>query len=262
MLLFPLILFILGLFIGSFLGVLIDRLPQNKSILGRSQCDYCNKPLSPIELIPILSFVFQRGKCRSCHRRTSYFYPFVELITGLLFVIVFIYIAGDSQYQISNIKYQIDLIYYLLVTSGLIAIFFADLKYRIIPDQILFFLTVVSLPYLIFSGANLPLHILSAVLGLGILLILNIITKGRGMGLGDVKFAAVLGLVLGIPGIILALYLSFLTGAVASIILILWGKKKLRGGTISFGPFMALGAFLTLFFSSTLIPVILPFLIP
>lgn len=251
MYLFPLFLFFFGTFIGSFLGVLIDRLPRNKSILGRSHCDYCKKALFPLDLIPVISFVFLKGRCRYCKKPLSFFYPIIEITTGLVFVVS--YLASQDQ--------VLQIVFNILLTSSLLVIFFADLKYGIIPDIILFLLTAFSIPYLIFSNADLFNHVLSSVLASGFFLTLYLATKGRGMGLGDVKFAGVLGLILGFPGIILALYLSFLTGSTASIILILWGKKKLRGDTISFGPFMVIGTFLTLFFSKNIMPLLLPFFV-
>jgi leader peptidase (prepilin peptidase)/N-methyltransferase len=248
MLAFTPFLFIMGTFIGSVLGVLVDRLPKNKSILGRSHCDYCKKTLSPLDLVPIISYFVLQGKCRYCKKPLSIFYPSIEIITGLIFV--FSYLASQGE--------VLQTVYYLIITSGLIVIFFADLKHGIIPDKVLLVLFTASLIYLL-PKENLLNNIISAFIALGFFLMLFVITKGRGMGAGDVKFAAVLGFILGIPGIILSLYLSFLTGSIASIILVLWGKKKLRGDTISFGPFMVIGTFLSMFFSKNIMPLLLPF---
>ena len=139
------LIFILGLTVGSFLNVLIDRLPNDKSILGRSYCDHCKKTLSWKDLIPVLSFVYLRGKCRYCHAPLSYQYPIVELLTGLLFI---------ATYQFATLNFQ--LIYYLLIVSSLIVVFFADLKYGIIPDKILLPAIVVSLVYLTISTFYFP----------------------------------------------------------------------------------------------------------
>lgn len=234
------------------MGVLSDRLPKNKSILGRSHCDYCKKSLSPFDLVPIVSYFVLQGKCRYCKKPLSLFYPIIEITTGLLFVVLYLASQGETLQTVFNI----------LLTSSLLVIFFADLKYGIIPDKILLFLTIITLPYLFFSNSNLIAHIFSAAGAFAFFLIIYLATKGRGIGFGDVKFSAVLGLTLGFPQIIIALYLSFLTGSVASIILILWGKKRLKGDTISFGPFMVAGAILSILFSKELISLLLPFLAP
>lgn len=247
---FPIFLFIVGLFIGSFLGVLIERLPKGKSILGRSHCDHCKRNLSSLDLIPIISFLNLSGKCRYCKKPLSFFYPSIEIITGLIFVFSYLALQGEA----------LQITYYLIISSGLIVIFFADLKYGIIPDKVLLLLALSSFIYLIFTHTNFTNHFSSATLSFIFFALLFVITKGRGMGLGDVKFAAVLGFILGFPGFILGLYLAFLTGAIASIILILWGKKKLQGDTIPFGPHMVLGFFLTLYYSNQIMPIVLPFL--
>lgn len=258
MFLFPLTLFIFGTLIGSFLGVLADRLPNGRTILGRSRCDFCKKELSVLDLMPILSFVFLRGRCRHCGEKLSLFYPTIELLTGFLFASVYFFLLQDLGFKIYDLRFFLDLIYYLIIVSALVVICFADLRYRIIPDSILLFILIFTLPYLIFSNENILVHVFSGLISGGFFLLLYIATKGRGMGFGDVKFAAVLGLIFGIPGTVLAIYLSFLTGSVASIILILWGRKRF-GDKISFGPFMVLGGLLTIFFKEKLISLLLPF---
>ena len=248
------LIFILGLTVGSFLNVLIDRLPNDKSILGRSYCDHCKKTLSWKDLIPVLSFVYLRGKCRYCHAPLSYQYPIVELLTGLLFI---------ATYQFATLNFQ--LIYYLLIVSSLIVVFFADLKYGIIPDKILLPAIVVSLVYLTISTFYFPSsnvlhsisnHLLSAFGSFLFFLLLYLITKTQGMGFGDVKLSFLMGLILGFPGVVLAIYLAFLTGGLVGIILILWKKKKLKS-SVAFGPFLVVGVLLSLFFQGQIIEQIL-----
>src|SRR3990167_2998470 len=118
------IIFILGASIGSFLNVLIDRLPQGKSILGRSQCDFCQKKLKWFDLIPIFSFIFLTGRCRYCHKKLSWQYPVVEALTGLAFVFSDFAVWG--------------------IIACLIVIFFSDLKYHLISDYILLTLFMFS----------------------------------------------------------------------------------------------------------------------
>ncbi len=232
--------FILGLFLGSFLNVLADRLPFNKSILGRSHCEYCHKSLKPLDLIPIASFVYLHGKCRYCHHKFSIQYPISELLTGLVFALV--YFATPN--PLSNIPL---LLLNLFVASIFISIFFADLRYRIIPDKILLPATFSVFVYLfIFQLFQLPNHLISGVICCLFFLFIFAFTRGRGMGFGDVKFAFLIGLFLGIPLSLIALYLAFLTGGAASLILILWKKKGLKS-QVSFGPFLVLGTGLAFF---------------
>lgn len=269
--------FLIGLFIGSFLNVLIDRFPRSKSVIkGRSHCDKCKKILRWYDLIPLLSFILLKGKCRYCHTRLSPYYPIVELTTGIVFAVTTFFVLNGSQFLISNfqfpINYQllINLIYYLFIAASLIVIFFADLKYGIIPDKIVFPAIFISLFILLFTSkeswflrqlADQPAtfevgfvnHLLSALGASLFFLFLFFVTGGRGMGFGDVKFTFLMGLILGFPNIIVSLYIAFLTGAIVGCILIIWRKKRIFGTAIPFGPFLALGTFLGLFWGETIV---------
>lgn len=241
--------FILGLCIGSFLNVVIDRLPRGQSIIrGRSFCDHCKKTLLWYDLIPVLSFFLLGRSCRFCHKKISWQYPTVEFITGLLFLITFSIVS-----QISGPQYFVlFFIYYLIIISSLIVIFFTDLKYRIIPDQILIVQIIGTFCFLLlFRSSELINHFLAGVFFFLIFLALVLITRGKGMGLGDVKFAAVMGFILGAPKIVVAFYLSFLTGAVFSLILIMMGKKSMKS-TIPFGPFLAVSTGISLLYGDAL----------
>lgn len=215
--------------VGSFLNVLIDRLPKGESVLvGRSHCDWCKKNLRWYELIPLFSWIIQAGRCRRCHKRLSIQYPLIELTSGILFII------GFQQTQI---------IPFLFVSCSLLVIFVADLKYQIIPDSMV---VVGVLGALIgFIGQIRPIGLLpylaSAAGAAGFFLLLWLVTRGRGMGFGDVKLAFFLGLLLGFPGIVIALYAAFLTGALVGVILILLRKKTIKG-SVAFGPFLIIGA--------------------
>lgn len=265
--------FILGICIGSFLNVLIDRLPFYKSPLkGRSKCDFCRKTLAPVDLIPIISYLMLKGRCRYCHKKLSWQYPLVEIFTGLMFVFIYIYQVKISNYEflishqflnalnLSVLKSYFPL---LFIFSSFLVIFISDLKYQIIPDEMLVVIIVGIIGYKISSGVcpdiirtgmflndgildNLLTTILSG-FGAGLFfLLIYLITRGKGMGFGDVKLAPLLGLFLSYPKIIVALYLAFLTGAAVSIILVLLGKKGLKQ-TIAFGPFLLIGTSISFF---------------
>lgn len=207
-------LFILGLLVGSFVNVLIDRLPRGESVLwGRSHCEYCKKTLRWYELVPIVSFMVQRGRCLRCRKRLSLQYPIIELVTAVGFLFMPSIPIG-------------------LLFLSLLVIFVADLKYQIIPDSMI----VLGIVGAVLNGA----HLLPALGSFAFLFLLWAVTRGRGMGFGDVKFAVLMGLFLGYPGVIVAFYVAFLTGAIAGVILML-GKKKTLKSKIAFGPFLVAG---------------------
>ncbi len=259
------LIFIIGLFIGSFLNVLADRFPKDESpFKGRSHCEKCKRKLAWYDLIPLLSFIMLKGKCRYCRTRLSSYYPIVELTTGILFAITTLFVLNNFQFfplrqgfegqTILNFQTLISLAYYLFIISSLIVIFFADLKYGIIPDKIIFPAIGVSFLYLFINPSSLIInHLLFAIAACLFFLLLFLVTRGRGMGFGDVKFAFLMGLVLGFPNIIVALYVAFLTGAIVGCILIIWRKKRVFGTAIPFGPFLVLGTLLTLFWGESIL---------
>lgn len=241
-----LFIFVIGLCIGSFLNVLIDRLPKGEQVFkGRSKCDYCKKILRWFELIPLLSFFLQRGTCLRCHKKLSVQYPLVELATGIGFIVL---------YFSSPNNLTILLSYYVLCTS-LLVIFVVDLKYQIIPDSMIILGIIGSLILLFFSkhyALNPMPYFFSAIVTSLLFFLLWRVTKGKGMGFGDVKLAFLLGLLLGYPRIVVALYSAFLTGALSGVILILKGKKSLKS-KIAFGPFLIVGALIALLWSQTIL---------
>lgn len=259
---FLFLIFVFGLASGSFLLVLADRIPRNEPVfLSRSRCDNCKKALVYNDLVPFFSFIALNGKCRYCKKPLSVYYPAVELLTGILFVLTYIsVIQSSSMYYVVSSKY-IELAFFLFIVSCLIVIFFADLKYGLIPFVVIFPATIVTFLYLILNTQYLIPNHLYAALGASVFfLLIFLITRGRGMGFGDVVLAFFMGLLLGFPGIIVALYVAFLTGTAASLILILGGKKKFFGSTIPFGPFLILGTYVSLFWGKTIISFVLPYL--
>ncbi len=257
-----LFLLLIGLFVGSFLGVLTDRIPRNETVVkGHSHCEFCQKNLRWYDLLPLLSFVLLRGRCRYCKHQLPLFYPTIEITTGIMFALTYLMITDyrlqitDFSSLIINPLSLITLFYYLLVISSFIVIFFTDLKSGIIPDKILFPAAIVTLGYLLFfNQQSLIINLLS---GIGaflffviISLVFSLLTKKQAMGGGDIKLAFLLGLFLGFPKIIVSLYLAFLTGALMGIILIIWKKKSFRNATLPFGPFLVLGAVISLFWGN------------
>jgi len=242
-----LLLFIAGLFIGSFLNVLVDRIPRGETFIkGHSHCEFCKKNLQWHDLIPVLSYIFLKGKCRYCKHPLSLLYPTIEISTGLLFALTYLFIPSFSIIQV---------LYYLFIISSFIVIFFTDLKSGIIPDKILVPSVIVVFVYLLVTNPQLLL--INLLCGIGAFLFFVIIsvvflflTKKESMGSGDIKLVFLLGLFLGFPNIIISLYIAFLTGGLIGIILIIWKKKSFQKATLPFGPFLVLGAITSLFWGN------------
>ncbi len=241
------VVFILGLCVGSFLNVLIYREAKGESFLfGRSYCDKCKKRLAWFENIPLLSYVFLRGRCRRCHKKISLQYPLVELLTGLQFIWIYFLLKSNLTFfsRFEGFYSLLSLLLYLGIGACLLAIFIADVKFFIIPDSAVFFAIFLGLLKLwvdyrytgMIDFSTLPSAGLTALF----FLFLILLTKGKGMGYGDVKLGFLMGLLLGFPDILIALFIAFLTGAIVGVILILIGRKKLKS-KIAFGPFLILG---------------------
>ncbi len=236
-------LFIFGLFIGSFLLVLADRLPRSENVLvGRSYCESCKKSLSWYELLPVLSYVVQKGKCRNCHVTLSPWYPVAELTTALLFVLV------GMLYPLTA---PLLTLYVLIITCVLLVIFIADWKYGIIPFPMVAIGVFTTTLFTLWIRPELFISYLFTAIVSGLFFFaIFYLTQGKGMGFGDVVYAFFMGLFLGFPGIIIGLYIAFLTGAGVSLILIILKKKKLRGDTIAFGPFLVAGTLIAFLFEN------------
>lgn len=253
---------IFGLCVGSFLNVLIDRLPRGGSIRGRSYCPHCRKILQWYELIPLLSFIFLKGKCRSCKKPISWQCPIIEFFTGCVFTFVFWHLFSGIKFyagQWPDSAQWINLFFYLFFVSILIVIFAADLRYYIVPDTIIYpaivfalLFQIVSILIVKHSLLGIQYSIYSAFGAALFFLFLIFISKGRGMGFGDVKIAAFMGFLLGFPNILVALFLSFFSGAIVGSVLILAKRKKLKS-KVPFGCFLAPSTFIALFWGEQLV---------
>ena len=234
-----LFLFFIGLAVASFANVVVYRLNNSLNPLkGRSICPYCGKRIVWYDNIPLLSFALLRGRCRVCHSPISWYYPIVELAGGVFFVLVFIFSSNLAA-----------LIFNLFFTSLLLIVFFSDLEYRTIPDQVLLgllFLVFLKWIFLFPGREEIFLNSLVALLAGASFLFLYFLSRRQGMGLGDVKLVPVLALFLGWKGFLVCLLSAFLTGALIGVILVLLGRKKLKS-QIAFGPFLAFFGWVSLF---------------
>lgn len=230
----------LGLVIGSFLNVVIYRVPRGESIVSPgSHCTACGHALRAWELIPVLSFIIQKGQCRNCQASISWRYPAVELLTGILFFLT----ASFSLYMGIHLA---RLVLNLVFVAVLIALAFIDLDTFRLPDVLTLPLLGLGLLGSFFIPGN-PAgweSLLSALGAGGIFLIIALVYP-QGMGLGDVKLAAAMGAFLGFPSIFLAIFVGSLAGAFVGTVLLMTGQKRFRQ-QIPFGPYLALGAILTL----------------
>ncbi|MFH1601379.1 MAG: prepilin peptidase [Candidatus Shapirobacteria bacterium] len=235
---------LLGLAIGSFLGVVIFR---GGALLDkkRSFCDRCQRKLCWWENIPLISYVMLKGRCRTCHSPIPCSYLLVELASGVFFLLT--YLAREHSLVILFLD--------LAIVSFLVLMIFIDWQKRIIPDWITLSLLIITLFYRYFtflSWSNFFSYVYAGLAAAFFLLLLHLLTKGQGMGLGDVKFALFMGIFLGFPQIILAFYLAVLTGGLTGVIMIL-SKKAKFGQQIAFGPFLALGFLICIWSGETII---------
>ncbi len=233
---------ILGAVVGSFLNVCIDRLPHDKSLLSPpSHCPHCERRLQPYELIPILSFLFLKGRCRTCQTRIPLRILLVEVGTALLFWLAWhrAVTGWMALYFFVNIS--------LLLTIGGI-----DLEHERVLNNLVY-------PGVIWGGIAIPLfhptapwnHLAGGGLGFVTLLLIALISSGA-MGMGDVKLGLFMGLILGFPDVILAYLIAFITGGlIAGILLVL--KKIGRKDTIAFGPFLATAGIITLLYGDLIL---------
>ena len=231
-------LFIFGLIIGSFINVLVYRsIHQEDSKNLFSICPKCKHSLSPLDLVPLLSFLILKAKCRYCDKPISWSYFVGELSTSLLFVLVGSYYLNDP----------IALVYSLIIVSLLIALLFTDLYYGILPDRLILSGVVTSGLFLVttalYRGDILSLlgNVLSAVASFIFFFLFIYFSKGKAMGGGDAKLGFWLGLFLGFPGTLVALFIAFLTGGLIGVMLILT-KTRRFGQTVPFGPFLVIGS--------------------
>lgn len=236
------ILFAFGLLVGSFVNVLILRLPESKSLGGRSHCPHCRHILSSRDLIPVLSFVLLRGKCRYCKARISKRYPTTELVTALMFAF-----AGTVVNQ-NERTWLLSLIFILLTIIFLIVVFVVDFEHYVILDVVVFPAAAVFLllrlledfiiPTVFFRDSSLVSGLLAALAGFIFFGAIWLFSRGRWMGLGDVKFMIPFGLILGFPLVFVGIMSSFIIGSLVSIPLLISGSKQLKS-RVPFGTFLA-----------------------
>lgn len=246
--------FCFGAVIGSFLNVVILRLPDGRRLSGRSHCGSCRHILGALDLAPMLSYIFLRGRCRFCKAKISPRYFIVEAAAGVLFAAAFYFLKPES------LPAVLLLLKYWLFLAALVAVFVVDLEHFLILDQVVLPVSLLMLGLnmvLDFSSKTTILslsgHFTSGLMGAGFLWLLFFsvwfLSSGKWLGFGDVKLAVMLGLALGWPLTFAGLMLAVMLGGATSVFLLVFSSKTLKS-QIPFGTFLALGATLALFFGN------------
>ncbi len=244
---------ILGVAVASFLNVCIDRLPYNESLISpASHCASCRHPLAIKDLIPVVSYLWLRGRCRYCQAAIKRRLLWVEIGTGVLFAVLY------WHYGLT-----IELAVAAFYSCLFIVLMVIDLEQGLILNKVVYPAAAVALIFSIFvplAGVDMLdrslidralLALVGGGVGLGLFLIVALIFRG-GMGMGDIKMAALVGLATGFPLVVVALFLAIIFGGLVAVVLLLL-KLKQRKQAIPFGPFLSLGAMITLVWGSSLL---------
>jgi len=240
-----LIVAIFGLAVGSFLNVVIGRLRSGETgWRSRSRCPDCHAVLRPSELVPVVSFLALRGRCRSCGKAISWQYPLVELSTMLLFLTAFWLRGGDAGVLSGGFLLMArDWVF----IAALTIVFVVDLRDMVVFDSVTLPMIVIAFLFNFAAGAD-PVNLfLAALAGAGFFLFQYAVSRGRWVGGGDIRIGGMMGMMLGFPGVLLALFAAYVTGAVAALGLLAAGKAR-WSGQMAFGTFLSVGTVLALFF--------------
>lgn len=229
------LIFTFGFITGSFLNVCIYRIPRGQSLIyPSSRCNGCGESLKAYQMIPVISYIALGGRCSCCKMKISFIYPTVELLTGVMFVILF-YRFGVG----------FDFLKYIVLTSILIVISFIDVENQIIPDLLIAAgLAWGTIFALMDKSCPVKGYFMGMIVGGGLLFVIAFLSRG-GMGGGDVKLMAVIGLFMGWQFTLLTLFLAFVSGGIIGFLLVLSGKKT-RKDAIPFAPFLSISALVTI----------------
>jgi prepilin signal peptidase PulO-like enzyme (type II secretory pathway) len=250
MILFYLISFLFGLIIGSFLNCLIYRLAFKMSLFSRSICPKCQEKIAWYDNIPVLSYLILKGRCRKCNQKISLEYPIVELVTGFLFFLVFL--SNFNQFKFLNFYFFISLLKDWLMIFVLIFIFVYDLKYFLVEDVVLLPILGVIFLLNLFLKVSFFKLLFGCLFGFSFFLIQYLVTKGKGIGLGDLRIGALMGSYFAWPKILIGLFFAYSIGSIFSLFLIIF-RKKTFSSKIPLGPFLAIGSLITIFYGDLIL---------
>ena len=249
------ILFVLGTLVGSFLNVVGTRWGSGRTILGRSSCPHCNKTLKWWELVPIFSFLIQKGRCRSCGKKISYQYPIIEIWTGLIFLSI--YNLQFTIYKEFNTLFIVHCALLLVVFSIYVVITIYDFHHKIIPDGLVYTSIFLSILVPLFIIHYSLLDWLTGPIIFLFFAAIWLLSRGRAMGFGDAKLGLSIGLLLGAAQGLSAIILAFWIGAVYSLayIFIKNDKGLTMKSEVPFAPFIIIGAWVSIVFHINLLHV-------
>lgn len=239
---FPFIYGLLGAVLGSFLNVCIDRLPREESIVSPpSHCPQCQRTLRPLELIPIFSYLILGGRCRTCEEKIPLRVLWVEIGTGVLFVLIW------QRFGWSWDTFLTSFYSLFLIILGTI-----DMEHQRVLNSISYPAIGIALLFIPLFHFYTPwTYVLGGLVGFGILFLIALLSSGA-MGMGDVKLALFIGLITGYPGIVLTLFLAFVAGGLIAGVLLLLDEITLKD-PIAFGPFLAFGGMITLLYGDIIL---------
>lgn len=243
---FVFFIFLFGLIIGSFLNCLIWRLYKEETVLGRSYCPECEQEIKWYDNIPLLSFIILKGKCRFCGEKISWQYPLVELISGILFALSY-YFALQNNFSF------LELFFYFFVISLAIIIFVFDLRWYLIPVWVVIIGGLLIVALNIFFGHSVWSILLSMFIGAGFFGLQYLVTRGRGVGEGDIWLGALFGAIFpDLKFLVLSFFLTYMIGGLTAIILMIFKLKKF-GSRLPLGIFLSLSLVFVLFFGQRII---------
>ncbi len=238
-----------GLAVGSFLNVAIGRLRSGETgFRSRSRCPKCQTVLRPRDLVPVLSFFALRGRCRSCKEPISWQYPLIEFSTMALFLAAYAVERGMGGFVEQPLRLARDLVF----IAGLTIVFVVDLKDMVVFDSVTLPLAAIAFVLNLALGRTAMNLLMAAAIGAGFFLLQYALSKGRWIGGGDIRIGAMMGAMLGFPGILLALLVAYVAGASVAVFL-LASRKAAWSGQIAFGTFLSAATVFTLFFGQPLI---------
>lgn len=259
--LFLVYVFILGALIGSFLNCLIWRLYKREGLWNRSYCPHCRHQIAWYDNIPVLSFLFLRGRCRYCHIKISWQYPLVELSTAILFLISFwinyhsltIIPANDILgFIVHNSRFIIQTLRDFFLIAVMTLIFIYDLRWYLILDRVTLPACALAFITNLILGYDWKYLLLAGVIGAGFFLIQFLISRGKWMGGGDIRLGLLMGLALGWPNILAAIFLAYILGSLVGIFL-LWLNKKKMGSQVPLGTFLSVATIVVLFWGDLIV---------
>jgi len=231
--------FIIGAVYGSFLNMLLWRLPRGRGFGGRSRCPLCQAQLAWHNLVPIFSFIFILGRCRACRARIPNRYLLVEIVSAVA--------LGLFGFFAMPVLTIVPMLFGVYIAFTLLVLFFFDLYYFILPDVVMIPAILIVALYTIFVGANPIQHLVTALISGLFFGILYVASKGRWLGFGDVKLAILLGLVFGYPLSYLIIIASVWVGAITGLVMMALGKATMKKA-LPFGAFLCSVALIVLIF--------------